>query len=1373
MILCHKFLFEVIKMKSRFFALVLALLIVISNYPVTTAFAADTEDLGPVTSIELTATRDLVEGVDGSYNEPEPGKGYDYYWFGDTRPDVTLKYSDGTIRVCTWDSVYEYINGHDTLTPQNYENQCKVGKNTQTIRFYFYEDGIDDYYVDTTYTFNIVENPVESFSVVIKDTLIENISGCYEDLYGSDDNVIGQYFHYDLEPLDKEITVKYTDGTTKTYTEDELYEATDYYGLYPDTNQYEEHLKLGKNTFKFSYMGKTAEAVVEVVETPVKSIKAVANRSLIENVDGRVVSIYDEDTGNSEQYFGYSLYKAAMVLEVTYKNGNVETYRFADIFDDYGCKLDYPIYFDGENSYYDTYYAPQLKLGENKIKVSYMNCETDLVVSVIENPIKSISLNCGPITELDSYEDWDYYYDEETGEDGEIWFDAYYVPADTSTLTINYKDSTKAPDTLLLKDVVDTLGYDVYTTLPQSGEKPLTVGKHKGTAEFMGLTCEFDFEIKPNPVKSISAKATKQLIEKRDGQSYQSEKDLYFIYDIVKTEPEVTVNYIDGTSKTYSYAEITNIYPDFSVSSKQSLNNQFKVGENTATITCARRTCEFNFTIVEDKIESLVLTPTANLVENVDGYFASDYDGKEWFNYDLEKLAPTLTINYKDGSKKVYDYLTIKRYTDFDFSGLNWCLDQAANPLKVGENTLKMQVLGREVEMKFNVVAPTSELKVKSLEVIAERPLLENSSGYLASDYFEETDDWVNYFYYYLDAISYTAKITYEDGSVKTLTGLSDYEEIDDSFFEIISKQSYDNHFKVGKNKVTAIYRGVKCEFEVEVVANPYTAIELSGENELFVTLIKADGTRETHKVVTISRDEIVTENGIVLKGEVCPAFVEHGDEEFVEFYFVLYDKDRDIISNRISDNNWLNLAFGLDTMVDGIALYTDGYSEQFYGREFTGIPSGAITGTMVDDVLSICSLNYKSELSDEKGSYTYIDLDSAKYYASWAFDPERFDFTSSPMYDAKTGLIKVYGLNGYEGGISNEKLEYKDDMFIYTANFDSNYTTKAFTVIVRYENGVYFIDSISIHGAEDHIYDDGVIVKESTCTVKGTKLFTCECGATYTEALALAPHKNVYVGTKDVHAKCSVCGETNADHIYTKSEVIKEATATEKGKEKVTCDCGYSYEIETEIHELGSIEIEVDKSNDFAGTVSSVVDVKAKLELTPNEKALIASGETLELVFKLDDIGTKVDTAEKEAIANALGEKKLGAFLDISLIKQIGNYEGKVEKLNAPIRVSLTIPTELINTDESIERVYKVLRYHEGDANKVTVLDAIFDKATGTILFETDRFSTYALVYEDVEAGKDEVPNAGVVSTTVIWLGAMSVSGIGALALAKKKKED
>jgi LPXTG-motif cell wall-anchored protein len=65
-----------------------------------------------------------------------------------------------------------------------------------------------------------------------------------------------------------------------------------------------------------------------------------------------------------------------------------------------------------------------------------------------------------------------------------------------------------------------------------------------------------------------------------------------------------------------------------------------------------------------------------------------------------------------------------------------------------------------------------------------------------------------------------------------------------------------------------------------------------------------------------------------------------------------------------------------------------------------------------------------------------------------------------------------------------------------------------------------------------------------------------------------------------------------------------------------------------------------------------------------------------------------------------------------------------------------------------------------------------VFDEATKTITFETDRFSTYAVVYEDVSA-KDDVPDAGVISTSAIWFGVMAASGLGALALSKKKKED
>ena len=63
------------------------------------------------------------------------------------------------------------------------------------------------------------------------------------------------------------------------------------------------------------------------------------------------------------------------------------------------------------------------------------------------------------------------------------------------------------------------------------------------------------------------------------------------------------------------------------------------------------------------------------------------------------------------------------------------------------------------------------------------------------------------------------------------------------------------------------------------------------------------------------------------------------------------------------------------------------------------------------------------------------------------------------------------------------------------------------------------------------------------------------------------------------------------------------------------------------------------------------------------------------------------------------LGDKKVGTFLEIDLTKRIGDYETKVSETTGAVEI----------------------------------LDATYDEATGTITFETDKFSTYAVVYEDV----------------------------------------
>ena len=84
-----------------------------------------------------------------------------------------------------------------------------------------------------------------------------------------------------------------------------------------------------------------------------------------------------------------------------------------------------------------------------------------------------------------------------------------------------------------------------------------------------------------------------------------------------------------------------------------------------------------------------------------------------------------------------------------------------------------------------------------------------------------------------------------------------------------------------------------------------------------------------------------------------------------------------------------------------------------------------------------------------------------------------------------------------------------------------------------------------------------------------------------------------------------------------------------------------------------------------------------------------------------------------------------------------------------------------MLNKDTYVVRKYQIVRVHEGE---VSILDAVFDEATGEISFETDKFSTYALIYEDVEI---DVPQTG--DTTSSWPWMLLVIGIGLIVLSTK----
>ena len=118
-----------------------------------------------------------------------------------------------------------------------------------------------------------------------------------------------------------------------------------------------------------------------------------------------------------------------------------------------------------------------------------------------------------------------------------------------------------------------------------------------------------------------------------------------------------------------------------------------------------------------------------------------------------------------------------------------------------------------------------------------------------------------------------------------------------------------------------------------------------------------------------------------------------------------------------------------------------------------------------------------------------------------------------------------------------------------------------------------------------------GVITRESTCAEEGERTYTCECGASFTEAIPKTTSHKYGVGEVITQAACGVEGKTvytckvcgssytqitpALSHQLDEGIVTKQATCVEKGMITYTCTlCGSTFDEETDIdpnaHEWG-----------------------------------------------------------------------------------------------------------------------------------------------------------------------------------------------------------
>lgn len=141
----------------------------------------------------------------------------------------------------------------------------------------------------------------------------------------------------------------------------------------------------------------------------------------------------------------------------------------------------------------------------------------------------------------------------------------------------------------------------------------------------------------------------------------------------------------------------------------------------------------------------------------------------------------------------------------------------------------------------------------------------------------------------------------------------------------------------------------------------------------------------------------------------------------------------------------------------------------------------------------------------------------------------------------------------------------------------------------------------------------------------------------------------------------------------------------------------------------------------------------------TPEEREAIENGSDARVWLEISQTDpNSIPEGERQSIeslaAQIMGDAPSITYFDADLFKQIA--DGERTRLHEPgimIRITIQLPNELINRDSAIRREYKLIRLHTDQTtgeSRVDVLDGSFNEATGEFTFETDKFSTYAIVY-------------------------------------------
>ncbi len=193
--------------------------------------------------------------------------------------------------------------------------------------------------------------------------------------------------------------------------------------------------------------------------------------------------------------------------------------------------------------------------------------------------------------------------------------------------------------------------------------------------------------------------------------------------------------------------------------------------------------------------------------------------------------------------------------------------------------------------------------------------------------------------------------------------------------------------------------------------------------------------------------------------------------------------------------------------------------------------------------------------------------------------------------------------------------------------------------------------------------------------------------------------------------------------------------------------------------------------------------------EIEKNEtlKEALLAGKSVNIHVQMDKIEEKdINEEELKAMKEAAKDGKFVKFYDITLVMNAdGTQIDTISEISNKLTFKVLIPEELVKEG----RTFFMYRYHEGEnGGKVEKLTGELDEEN-YFTFQSDRFSTYALAYEDKveepttggqgtaeqqpEADKkdekDETPKTGSVDVVLFASAIVAVISVAGIVTVKK----